>query len=93
MSLELIDLRLKITPETACVLEAERQATGRDLSMSARAVLHEWAVAKINKASLLQQLMHGKGIAREHEGMRGRRAADFPSYAESGFHNGAGSEG
>lgn len=92
MSLELTDLRLKITAETACVLEAERRATGKELQVTARQVLHEWALAKINKASVLARLLDGKGIAGAHAGDR-RRATDFPPYAESGFHNGVGSDG
>lgn len=90
MSLELIDFRGRITPETDCVLEAESFATGQDKQTILRLVMDQWAKAKIAKASVLQRKLAGKGLVREGEGVRGRRASDFPAFAESGFDNGVG---
>lgn len=92
MSLELVDFRGRLTQETDCVLEAESRATGRDKQVILRQVMDEWAAAKIAKASVLRQLLAGKGLVREGGGVRGRRATDFPAFAESGFVNGPGLE-
>lgn len=62
MSLELKDFRGKITPETDAVLEAMNRVGGVDRSEIARKVLHEWALQKINEASVLNKLMVTEGL-------------------------------
>ena len=42
MSLPLIDLHAKVTPEADAVLEAVQRATGKDKSEVVRDVLHKW---------------------------------------------------
>ena len=44
MSIPLIDLRAKVTPEADAVLEAIQRATGKDKSEVVRDVLHKWAM-------------------------------------------------
>lgn len=62
MSLDLIDLRAKITLETDAVLEAIHRATGRDRSEIARQVLSELAASEIHKASLIDKLLAREGL-------------------------------
>lgn len=66
--LELVDARIKITPETDCVLESVHRATGKDRSEIAREVLHEWAQQHIHQYKVLNQLLDGKGLNGESEG-------------------------
>lgn len=63
MSLPLIDLRAKITPETHAVLEALHRTTDEDKSEIVRRELHLWAMRHINTANVLQNVMAREGIA------------------------------
>jgi hypothetical protein len=63
MSLELLDARIKITPETDAVLEAVHRATGKDRSEIARDVLHTWAENHIAESVLTMQLLKAKGLS------------------------------
>lgn len=81
MSLPLVDCRCKITHEAHIVLESASRTAGVERSELIRDVLHEWALKKINEASLLDSLLKREGlagivqglsgIARESEGLRG----------------------
>lgn len=68
--LELVDARIKITPETDCVLEAESRASGKDRSEIAREVLNAWAEKRIHESVLLHKLLEGKGLSGESKGMK-----------------------
>ncbi len=68
MSLPLIDLRAKVTPEADAVLEAIHRATGKDKSEVVRDVLHKWAMNEIHAASVLQGILRREGLAGAHEG-------------------------
>lgn len=62
MSLPLVDCRIKITHETDAVLDALHMAAGRDRSDLAREALHEWAMAKIHEASLIDSRLKREGL-------------------------------
>lgn len=63
MSLDLKDLRLKITPETDCVLRARARSTGKDINEIAREVLHEWAGGEIHAAKVMVGLLNSEGLS------------------------------
>ena len=68
MSLPLIDLRAKVTPEADAVLEAVQRATGKDKSEVVRDVLHRWALQEIHAASVLQSILQREGLGGASEG-------------------------
>ena len=72
MSLPLIDLRAKVTPETDAVLEAVQRATGRDKSEVVREVLHQWASKEIHASTVLHSILRREGLGGAHEGGAGR---------------------
>ena len=63
MSLPLIDLRAKVTPEADAVLEAVHRSTGKDKSEVVRDVLHRWALQEIHAASVLQSILQREGLS------------------------------
>ena len=63
MSLDLRDLRCKITNLTWCYLEAEHRATGDDQSEIARDILQQWAERKHRAAIEAQKLLAGEGTS------------------------------
>lgn len=71
MSAELRDFRMKITIETALVLEAEAQASERDRADVAREILHSFALRKIHEATILSQMLQSEGLAGAGEGRAG----------------------
>ncbi len=76
MAAELKDFRGKITVEAHCVLEAENRVTGQDKSEIVRAILHDWAIQKLQVAKLTDSLLRSEGepgIVREDEGVAGNR--------------------
>ncbi len=68
MSIPLIDLRAKVTPEADAVLEAVQRATGKDKSEVVRDVLHRWALQEIHAASVLQSILQREGLGGASEG-------------------------
>lgn len=71
MALDLKDFRGKITPETACALEAESRATGKQQQEIVRQILAEWAAKRLHAASVLQGLMRAEGLTGANEGRAG----------------------
>lgn len=71
MSLELIDLRAKVTAETWCALAAHARAHELDKSEVARQVLHEWAMRQIHGARMLRSCLASKGLTAAAEGISG----------------------
>lgn len=71
MSLPLIDLRAKVTPEADAVLEAIQRATGKDKSEVVRDVLHKWACQEIHAASVLHGILKREGLGGAIEGGKG----------------------
>jgi len=63
MSLDLRDLRAKITIETELALDAYAAAHGIEKSEAVRDLLHVWAVKQVHAATLLQQSMKREGLA------------------------------
>lgn len=72
MSLELKDFRGRITVETACILESESRATGRDRQEIVRQILHDWALQQIRIASVAHRLLQAEGLAGIELGASGR---------------------
>jgi predicted DNA-binding protein len=60
-SVELFDLRAKITLPAYQVLDATSRATGRDKSDLVREILDRWAEEEIHKARLILRLTNSKG--------------------------------
>lgn len=69
VSIELKDFRGKITVETACWLEAEARATGKQQQEIAREILHEWAAKRLHAATVAQGLMQVEGVDAASEGL------------------------
>lgn len=63
MSLELVDLRAKVTPRTDVVLEAQHRATGKEKSEIVREILDAWAGNRIHEASMVHQLLDANGLS------------------------------
>lgn len=64
-------MRLKITPETDCVLRARSRATGKDINELAREVLHEWAGGEIHAATVMVRLLKSEGLTGGSPGTAG----------------------
>ncbi len=73
MSEPLKDLRAKITPETAAVLEGLHRATGQDISEIVRGVLHVWASEKFTELSMVHKMLQAEGLPGIHQGIGGNR--------------------
>ena len=63
MSLELRDLRAKITIETELALDAYAAAQGIEKSEAVRDLLHVWAMKQLHASTLLQRAMKREGLA------------------------------
>jgi predicted DNA-binding protein len=62
-SVELFDLRAKITLETYQVLDATSRATGKDKAELVREVLARWAEEEVHRATMILRLTNRKGDA------------------------------
>lgn len=67
MSIPLIDVRIKVTPEIHAMLEVLSASTGSEKSEIARDVLHKWAVKEIRDSMMLHAALKRKGILRDYE--------------------------
>lgn len=72
MSLELKDLRCKITAEADAVLEAINRATGKDKSEIAREILHKWAIDQIHASTLIDKMLRSEGLSGIAGGIEGK---------------------
>lgn len=73
MACELKDFRGKITLESDCALEAESRASGKERQEIVREILHDWAVRRIDGASVLHRLLLAEGLSGIAEGVAGSR--------------------
>ena len=69
MSLDLRDLRAKVTIETDCALEAYARAHILDKSEVVRDILQQWAVRQIHGANMLLASLKREGVGAAPEGM------------------------
>lgn len=61
MSLDLKDLRAKITVEADCAIEAVSRVRGVDRSEIVREVMHRWALQQIETCRVMHNLMRSEG--------------------------------
>lgn len=78
MSLELRDLRAKITVETECALDAYAAANELDKSEVVREILHAWARKQIRGATMLQATLKREGLRESDQGTSGHPREDEP---------------
>lgn len=72
MTVELRDLRAKITVESDAVLDAVSRVTGKDRSELVRDIVHRWALDQVSISTLLLDRLHAEGIPAAGEGASGR---------------------
>lgn len=68
MSLDLKDLRAKITVEADCAIEAVSRVRGVDRSEIVREVMHRWALQQIETCKVMHNLMRSEGVVRARQG-------------------------
>ena len=62
MSLDLHDLRAKITPRTHAWLEARHRVTGDEVSAIVREILDAHAARELEIATVADRLLRGEGL-------------------------------
>jgi hypothetical protein len=72
---DLRDMRIKVTPETAAVIDATAAAAGVDKSEIARDVLHRWAKEEIRRHKLLRAHLEREGLDAPAHGRNGKGRA------------------
>jgi hypothetical protein len=68
---DLRDLRAKVTVEADAALDAEARTTGRDRSEIVRDVLHQWAMSRIDMATVLLRRLESEGLGSTGHGAQG----------------------
>lgn len=72
MSLELRDLRAKITVETDCAIDGYAAAQDMEKGEAVREILHKWAIKQIEGAMVLQARLKREGMEGANQGTSGR---------------------
>ena len=78
MSLELRDLRAKITVETDCAIDGYAAAQDMEKGEAVREILHKWAIKQIEGAMVLQARLKREGMEGSDKGTSGRPREDDP---------------
>lgn len=76
ISLELRELRTKVTVETDCALDAYAAAHSLDKTEVAREVLHKWAEKQMHASTLLQSRLKREGLSGADKGVAGQARPD-----------------
>lgn len=63
MSLELHDLRTKVSLVCVSLIEAKARCEGKDKSEVAREILHEWTRKQVDMYKVADKLMRVEGIS------------------------------
>jgi hypothetical protein len=71
MTMELRDLRAKISVEADAAIDAAHLSSGKDRSEIVRDVLHAWALARIDESRLLLRRLSSEGITERDSGTQG----------------------
>lgn len=71
MTVELRDLRAKITVEADSALDVVSRVTGKDRSEIVRDIIHKWALEQVAISTLLQARLKAEGFPTASEGGRG----------------------
>ena len=78
MSLELRDLRAKITVETDCAIDGYAAAQDMEKGEAVREILHKWAIKQIEGAMVLQARLKREGMEGSDQGTSGRAGEKAP---------------
>ena len=68
MSIDLKDLRAKITIEADCAIEAVARVRNVDRSEIVREVMHKWALQQIETCRVMHNLMRSEGVVKAPTG-------------------------
>ena len=78
MSLELRDLRAKITVETDCAIDGYAAAQDMEKGEAVREILHKWAIKQIEGAMVLQARLKREGMEGSAQGTSARAGESAP---------------
>lgn len=72
MSIELKDLRAKVTARTWCFLESESRATGKDIAELVQEILGDWSAVRMHAHIEASKLLAAEGESGSAPGFSGK---------------------